>query len=426
MIEINSGSVTSIGIVFDIIGAFFLAQSFLFKKIDRIIKETSSYYNGNPFLLPSCIAQRLEAKTGFVFLFIGFLTQMIANTDIINQGKDKIFWLIIILGVLLWLITLLIVKCWAKKICLSIQIERNGDSFLKSLNETKEKNPEKLTNLALFFGDALDFFKGKNENNISYNERLISFIERKMKKKEIKKTKKLGSKNQKSWFMTYFANHFDIASDWLKTKTTLNLQDWIIGILFVPVFLIVPYYDKFELKDITQIVVLWLTFLAILWYSKETYWLKDVTQKQLKHERALGDFEVMPFLRLQFVSWEQDRFMQLVNDGRGLAKNIKLRANHADKYYTLKVLPVIANGPSTPSGIDLCHIIGANSQLFERWKKEGSLSTLDLEFTGEYEDFCSRIYSVKFKYNNEHIKDRFEIIEQKPKDWNFGDGITDK
>jgi len=63
MIEINSGFLSSIGIVFDIIGAFFLAQSFILKKTDRIVKEASSFYDGNPFLLPSFIIQRIVSKT---------------------------------------------------------------------------------------------------------------------------------------------------------------------------------------------------------------------------------------------------------------------------------------------------------------------------------------------------------------------------
>ena len=181
MIEINSGFLSSIGIVFDIIGAFFLAESFLLKKTDKIVKESSSYMDGNPFLLPSFITQRIEAKTGFVFLMLGFLLQMISNTDFVNQGRDKNFWLILVVGLALWLISVLIVRFWSKKSGQSALIKEDGANFLRSLNEAKKESQERYSKIVSFYGDALDISKRKDEEDFSYAERLTKIIESKLR-----------------------------------------------------------------------------------------------------------------------------------------------------------------------------------------------------------------------------------------------------
>ena len=180
MIEINSGFLSSIGIIFDIIGAFFLAQSFLLKKTDRIVKEASSFFDGNPFLLPSFIIQRIEAKTGFGFLMLGFLLQMISNADFVNQGRDKNFWLILTIGLVLWLISVLIIKFWGKKLGQAVLIKEDGANFLKSLNEAKKESQERYIKLACFYGDAMDISKRKDEEDFSYAERVTKIIESKL------------------------------------------------------------------------------------------------------------------------------------------------------------------------------------------------------------------------------------------------------
>jgi len=181
MIEINSGFLSSIGIVFDIIGAFFLAQSFILKKTDRIVKEASSFYDGNPFLLPSFIIQRIEAKTGFGFLMLGFLLQMISNADFVDQGRDKNFWLILLAGLVLWVIFVFIVRFWGKKLGQNALMKEDGANFLRSLNEAKKEGQERYSKLARFYGDALDISKRKGEEDFSHAERLTKIIENKLR-----------------------------------------------------------------------------------------------------------------------------------------------------------------------------------------------------------------------------------------------------
>ncbi len=181
MFEINSGFTTSIGIAFDIIGAFFLAESFLLKKTERIVKEASSFYDGNPFLLPSFIIQRIEARTGFVYLLLGFSLQFIANTDFIKQGRDINLWFIIIGSIALWLVSFLIVKICGKKFAQRTLIDKDGANFLRSLKEIKKENNERYLKLAHFYGEALDISQGRDEKDSSYAKRLIKIIENKLR-----------------------------------------------------------------------------------------------------------------------------------------------------------------------------------------------------------------------------------------------------
>lgn len=73
-----------IGLILDIIGAFFLAKSFVFKKLKDLLAESygidypskglTAGMSGNIFR--SFYRQAVEAKTGFAILALGFLSQI--------------------------------------------------------------------------------------------------------------------------------------------------------------------------------------------------------------------------------------------------------------------------------------------------------------------------------------------------------------
>lgn len=73
-----------LGIFFDIIGAYYLAQSFMTKKLEDIICESwgnqSNKYPGglSENLGQSFYQQAIEARTGFVILAVGFILQGIS------------------------------------------------------------------------------------------------------------------------------------------------------------------------------------------------------------------------------------------------------------------------------------------------------------------------------------------------------------
>jgi hypothetical protein len=74
-----------LGLYFDVIGAYFLAQSFIAKKLDDIVCESwgtrNKYYTGgmSENLGQSFYQQSVEARTGFLVLLLGFTLQGIGN-----------------------------------------------------------------------------------------------------------------------------------------------------------------------------------------------------------------------------------------------------------------------------------------------------------------------------------------------------------
>jgi hypothetical protein len=86
---LTTGLIGDVGLILDITAAFFLAMSFVLKKQAEMFRETSDYWNGNPFRLPSAVRQSLEARVGFMFLALGFLGQFIAYSSWFNSGSDR-------------------------------------------------------------------------------------------------------------------------------------------------------------------------------------------------------------------------------------------------------------------------------------------------------------------------------------------------
>jgi len=118
--------------------------------------------------------------------------------------------------------------------------------------------------------------------------------------------------------------------DFLKDFTTLDFSDWgVLGLLFGGLFSIayiekitewiyfVPNVDLTKDDKISG-MILWLTAMIIMQYTKETYWLKQVNIKQLKFLRA-------PFVILHYQENNDGKRFILKNVGKGVARNVKLR-----------------------------------------------------------------------------------------------------
>jgi len=80
-VDINlSQCVSVIGIYFDIVGAYYLAQGFINKKPKYLLNETAITHGNlnNIYSLRSFLEQKAEAIIGFILLAFGFSLQMIA------------------------------------------------------------------------------------------------------------------------------------------------------------------------------------------------------------------------------------------------------------------------------------------------------------------------------------------------------------
>lgn len=165
-----------IGLLLDIIGAFFLAKSFIFKKIEAIKKEGSTTYKSNPHFIKSMIFQRIEAKCGFVYLFLGFSGQCLGVVfqGSINRISIKCygaFFLLPFIFAISW--------SWIHKKSKQSFVKLMKKDFIEILNDEPKYFDRLNEQRILSLGDTLFLLKKqKNENIDDFRERLIEFIKK--------------------------------------------------------------------------------------------------------------------------------------------------------------------------------------------------------------------------------------------------------
>lgn len=69
--------IITLGLIFDIIGAWYISRGLIRKTKEEIDIEAGGKYNIHHSNKISLIRQKVECKYGFVFMFIGFLLQII-------------------------------------------------------------------------------------------------------------------------------------------------------------------------------------------------------------------------------------------------------------------------------------------------------------------------------------------------------------
>lgn len=174
IIDINSGLIANLGLLLGIIGAFFLAESFILKRIARVVKESSTYFNGNPFLLYSNIVQRIEARTGFGFLAFGFFLQFVANTSPVRQGQSSYLW--ILLGMVIGAVAFGLVRVVSRKRARREVAKQFGEGMIKALEDLKRSgDAARLKDLVKHYGDALNFSNGNKDVHM-YTERIVKYV----------------------------------------------------------------------------------------------------------------------------------------------------------------------------------------------------------------------------------------------------------
>ena len=169
------GDIGSIGLWFDIFGAFFLAESFVTKKRAEIARETGSYYDRNPFLLRSYSYQAIEARVGFSFLLLGFVCQLFGQTSRFRPGvaqKPMVLGLgAIIFLALIYFLVEISSRHYSRRMIASTSSAWNG-----GINDTNKTQDEKIK-LALYYGIALDLEPMKGEKDEDFIARLTRCLE---------------------------------------------------------------------------------------------------------------------------------------------------------------------------------------------------------------------------------------------------------
>jgi len=214
----------------------------------------------------------------------------------------------------------------------------------------------------------------------------------------------------------FIKNQIRIISNFLKLKTMLDLTSWVIFSIAIAGFITIGYiwlilkFDKDNIGDILTIIVLWITAVAIFKYTRETRDLKDVSQKQLKQNRAKDDIEIAPVIDVN-IDVTNSKMVTVKNNGKGVAKNIRLKFKIKEFNHDVFISTLRAGGE-----YDL-EIIYQD----ELYSKIGELDDGDkINITGSFEDYLDRKFILIIEgYGN----GKTEIKTEKPKDWSFGEGI---
>ncbi len=186
-------------------------------------------------------------------------------------------------------------------------------------------------------------------------------------------------------------------------------RQWLfwIGFLVGPV---VWYFSSFS--D----ALLFITAVIVFWYTRETFDLKQISNKQLKESRKQADMQLRPYLRLQWNDGDAKNVYDIVNEGEGLALNVvfkSMRFQDQDipSVYQIKSRPLIAKSKPTTVTVDelnntdnIVQGIGIKGYL-ESWIPKGHF----IQVT--YDDVESRKYKAVFQ-SDPSYNDKFKIVEQ--------------
>src|SRR3989344_5541802 len=199
----------------------------------------------------------------------------------------------------------------------------------------------------------------------------------------------------------------------VKSNTGTDLFDWGLLILWIAVSVLgvlayrtAALESQMKLSDVLTIELLWFTAFVIVRYTKETYWLKKVAQKQY-------DYETLPYLRLQWSSEAPD-VLHIKNEGRGIATDVAFETIEIQRVprilVVIKKRPVLAPGgwsavkeDELKEAPEFTHLKSFHMRGFIDAKLEkGHFKTL----RASYIDLRGRKFDVEFE-PDETYNDRF-------------------
>ncbi|OIQ10403.1 hypothetical protein MOOTH_27040 [Moorella thermoacetica] len=163
-----------VGLVSDIVGAYFLTSSFIRKRPDEIIQEASTYCGYNSSLLRSMVEQQVEAWLGFTLLLLGFLGQ---SVPYLTSGIQNVLTASQFLCSILILIFLFIVAYIMKRLLLKWRLRVVGMTLVrKEIKDHLKRNPADknyLLNNLKRYSELLQLERRQGETDQEVLDRII-------------------------------------------------------------------------------------------------------------------------------------------------------------------------------------------------------------------------------------------------------------
>lgn len=158
----------------------------------------------------------------------------------------------------------------------------------------------------------------------------------------------------------YLFNNMTFTSRKLNFRTVFLLVV-LVEVIFVLLFICYKYT---KVIDIINSIILFDTFIAILWYSWETQKLKEVTIKR----------PILTFIRKVVGSVVE---LELKNYGEGVARNVSIRLEESAKpIHTITLMSSILSASNSPLSI--------HSPILESWGKEIYIDYYNAEGVTKY------------------------------------------
>jgi hypothetical protein len=95
-------SLTSVGLVFDVVGVIGLGAAFFLKSPESLSVESGNFFGGNNATLKSRAASQCDGVFGTSMLVIGFVLQLCGVNGIQSSGGAQILYVVLILFTLFY------------------------------------------------------------------------------------------------------------------------------------------------------------------------------------------------------------------------------------------------------------------------------------------------------------------------------------
>ena len=201
---------------------------------------------------------------------------------------------------------------------------------------------------------------------------------------------------------------------WLKREPGVDFFNWVICIFFifgiVFLFFLFYYYKNFKLDSFINTIILWITAIVILKYTKETYDLKKLSNKQLTESRKQTFLSLRPFIRLQWR--EKESQIRIINEGYGIAIDIELKFNHDNNGIIRRSIICGEKSSKSYTDADFTEIEKAKDIIgdIDTFKAKYSPDIITYSIDVKYKDITGNIYNQKF-VTDENLNDKYRLLE---------------
>lgn len=177
--------------------------------------------------------------------------------------------------------------------------------------------------------------------------------------------------------------------------------------------------------ELLTIVLLYLTWVGALWVARETFDQKKIANKQILESRKLFEYEVGPYLRLQFMnnpSKDGSNVIKIKNHGRGSAVDVEFETINISSGGPMNPIKIMTRPIMTPEGTSFVKAdelakenntdnMQDNINHMRTWL-ESCIETDVLEIKCKYKDTAGNKYKATFKGDKTYF-DGFRIVEQR-------------